>query len=152
MAWKRWRRTASISCNTKHVLSVRQLMLARVIGGECVDMKEPEAGTVIKFNTSHRVNGYTYVCFRIPGSRPGTESWYSTGVQQAACPKCHATDIWGELQDRFPFNGIVTWEQIVKFAADRPIRIATEWQVHPDWQRPDWYDRYFSERDLSPPV
>jgi hypothetical protein len=97
-------------------------------------MREPDERTVIRFNTSHRGDGYTYVAFRIPGSKSGGESW---------CSECHAHDYWGALEDRFPFNGIVTWPQIVKFACDRPIEIATQWKTHPDWQRPSWYDRYF---------
>lgn len=93
-------------------------------------MQEPDVSTVIRFKTSHLDTGYayTYVAFRIPGSEPGEVSWYSTGTPQ----DCH-----------FPFDGIVTWEQILEFVGDKPIEIATEWKIHPDWQRPSWYDRYF---------
>lgn len=86
-------------------------------------MREPDEGTVIRFRTSHiAVYAYTYVAFRIPGSEPGEASWYSTGSPQ---------------DDYFPFDGIVTWGQILEFAGDKPIEIATEWKTHPDYyQRP----------------
>lgn len=93
-------------------------------------MREPDEMTVIRFSTNRR-GGYTYVAFRIPRSQPGEASWYPTGIQQFM--GCHAEDISGGLEQRFPFHGIVTWEQIVEFAADNPIYIATQWKTHPDW-------------------
>jgi hypothetical protein len=90
---------------------------------------EPDGGTIIRFSTN-RHGGYTYVAFRIPHSGAGEASWYPTGVQR--CMECYVEDNEGELQACFPFNGIVTWGQILEFAADNPIYIATQWQVHPD--------------------
>ena len=96
-----------------------------------VKIHEPDGGTIIRFSTN-RHGGYTYVAFRIPHSGPGEASWYPTGVQQ--CMECYVEDNESELQAYFPFNGIVTWEQILEFADDNPIYIATQWQVHPDWR------------------
>jgi hypothetical protein len=92
---------------------------------------EPDAGTVVRFSTN-RHGGYTYVTFRITNSGPGEASWYPTGVQQ--CMECYTEDSESAFEAYFPFNGIVTWEQILEFAADNPIYIATQWQVHPDWR------------------
>jgi hypothetical protein len=98
-------------------------------------MREPDAGTVIKFNTSHRGTGYTYVAFRIFRSEPGEASWYPTGIQ------------W---EEHFPFNGIVTWEQILEFVGGKPIEIATEWKTHPDWQRSSTTPAHPTKRTVQP--
>lgn len=100
-------------------------------------MQEPEIGTVIRFNTSHTGGGYTYVAFRSHPSEPGDMSWYSTGIQQSRNP------IYADMDEinpdgYFPFEGVVTWQQILDFANGRMIEIATGWKPHPDWKPPRW--------------
>ncbi len=74
-------------------------------------------------------------------------AWVVSTVQQP-CRECRAHDPYGSPDRRFPFEGIVTWDHILEFAGDKPIEIATQWETHPDWQRP--YGTSATSDDLGP--
>jgi len=107
-------------------------------------MSEPEELTVIRFNTSHKGDGYTYVAVRVANARPGDTSWYVTTSQPVSC----SCDNCAQIASYFPFGGCVTWAEILEFAGDHRIDIATQWETHPDWRKPPWLDRWL-ERQSS---
>lgn len=105
-------------------------------------MREPPGSAVIKFNTSHRGDGYTYVAVRIANTAPGGLSWYVTTSE----PFCHRCDESADTCGHFPFGGNVTWAEILQFVGDHRIDIATHWEPHQDWRKPPWLDRWLKKQ------
>lgn len=97
-------------------------------------MQQPPPYSTVRFGSFRPggKRGYTWVAYRVPLRGSDDSLWYVTGG--------------GWSPDDFPFDGCVTWQQILDFVEDRPIEQATGWELLPDWPAPPWYDEWIKRQ------
>lgn len=87
-------------------------------------ISEPSPGSVVRFTKSRR---YTYVCYRIQDDPTWDDPtpWYTTS----------SFDTWYDRDARYPQLGKeASWADIVHFAEDDPIEVATRWKTLPEFE------------------